>query len=235
MKPGFSLEFTTFQSETRIPLPGGLQIQNRGGTLKASWLALSIAFVVFLVLSFPVPLRAQDKFDVFGGYSYFRASITETGVLLCPGPPCATTTATAHPNLNGWEASGEYKPFKDIGLVADFGGNYGSLPRNMGGGNMHTNTYLFGPRVSLPGRVSPFVHVLAGVGHQSTSPGISPSLFFFPSRSTNAFAIALGGGVDVDVIHYVRIRLIQLDYIGFHSAISFHNQARISTGLVFHF
>jgi opacity protein-like surface antigen len=191
--------------------------------------------IFFLALLFPTALRAQDKFEVFGGYSYFRASVTETGVILCPGPPCPTSTVTGHPNLNGWEASAEYKPFNEIGLVADFGGNYGSLPRSMGGGSMHTNTYLFGPRVSLPGRVSPFVHVLAGAAHQSTSPGTNPSQFFFPAHSTNAFAIALGGGVDVKLTPLVRLRLVQLDYVGSKFGLSFHSQARISSGLVFHF
>lgn len=203
--------------------------------MKVVWPALGIALVLFVVLFFPSPLCAQDKFDVFGGYSYFRASVSETGQILCPGPPCPTTTVTSHPNLNGWEAGVEYKAFKDVGIVADFGGYYGSLPNSSGGGSLHTNTYLFGPRVSLPGRISPFVQVLAGVGHQSTSSGTNPNLFFFPARSTNAFALALGGGVDVDVTQRVRLRLIQLDYIGFHSGLGFRNQARISTGVVFHF
>ena len=151
--------------------------------MKAVWPALGIVLVLSLALLFPAPLRAQDKFEVFGGYSYFRSSVTETGVLLCPGPPCPTTTVTSHPSLNGWEASLEYKPFKDIGLVADFGGNYGSLPNSSGGGSLHTNTYLFGPRVFFPGRISPFVRVLAGAAHQSSGSGTSAG-FFFPARST---------------------------------------------------
>jgi len=204
--------------------------------VKASSLALAfVTFSFFFTLFFPPPLRAQDKFEVFGGYSYFRASVTDTGVLLCAGPaPCPTTTISSHPNLNGWEASAEYKPLKDVGFVADFGGYYGSLPSNSGGGSMHTYTYLFGPRVYLPGRVSPFVHVLAGAGHQSTGSGLSTGAAFFP-HSTNALAIDLGGGVDVDFVHSLRLRLIQFDYDGFHSGFGFRNQARISTGLVFHF
>ena len=54
----------------------------------------------------------------FGGYSYFRASVTETA--LCAVPPCPTSV-TSHPNLNGWDAGVEYKAFKEVGLVADFG------------------------------------------------------------------------------------------------------------------
>lgn len=187
-----------------------------------------------LVLFFAASLRAQDHVEVFGGYSYFRASVTETGTILCPGPTCPPKTVSTNPSLNGWEAGLEYKPFKEIGLVADFGGNYGSLPSSSGGGSMHTNTYLFGPRVSVPARVSPFVHVLAGVEHQSTDTSAS-GVNFFPGHSSNAFALALGGGIDLEAFPLVRVRLIQLDYVGSNSGLSFHNQARISAGFVFHF
>lgn len=202
--------------------------------MKSVWTAFVIVLVLFLVLFSPAPLRAQDKFEAFGGYSYFRASVTETGTLICPGPPCPTVHLTSHPNLNGWEGSVEYKPAKEIGIVADFGGYYGSLPITSGGASMHTNTYLFGPRVSFPGRISPFVHVLAGVAHQSTGSG-GGGATNFPARSTNAFALALGGGLDIDLVPLVRLRLVQFDYVGANSGLNFHNQARISTGVVFHF
>lgn len=174
---------------------------------------------------------------MFGGYSYSRASVNDTGTILCPGPACPTKTFTDHPSLNGWEASLVYKPAKDLGLVADFGGNYGSLPARSGGGSMHTNTYLFGPQVSFPSHISPFVHVLAGVAHESNAGGLGSGPgggFFFQAHSGNAFAIALGGGVDVDVVHYLRVRLIQLDYVGSNSGASFRNQARIAAGVVLH-
>ena len=50
--------------------------------------------------------RAQDKVELFGGYSYYRASIREQQ--LSPGTPCppnctVTTLVSPHANLNGWE------------------------------------------------------------------------------------------------------------------------------------
>ena len=203
--------------------------------MKTVRLILGMVFLLLFVLFSVTPLRAQDKFEVFGGYSYFRASVSETGQPLCPpaGPPCPMVTVNSRPSLNGWEASVEYKPLKDVGLVADFGGNYGSLPNNSGGASLHNNTYLFGPRVFFPGRISPFVHVLAGAAHQST--GNPTTTIFFPAHSTTAFAIALGGGVDIDVTQRVRMRLVQFDYVGANSGFSFRSEARISTGLVFHF
>src|SRR5437867_5572473 len=105
-----------------------------------------VCVLVFFLFS-AAPLPAQDKFEVFGGYSYLRASVNETGTQLCPGPPCATATFTDHPSLNGWEGSFAYKPMKDLAVVADFSGNYGSLRSNLGSESTHRNTLLFGPQV----------------------------------------------------------------------------------------
>jgi len=196
--------------------------------------AIRLTFGIILVLLFPTFLHAQDRFEAFGGYSYFRASVNETGVQLCPVTQCPTRTFTEHPSLNGWEGSLVYKPTKDFGIVADFGGTYGSLPARSGSGSMHTNTYLFGPQVSFPARVSPFVHVLAGVAHESTGGGFSGG-FAFPANSRNAFAIALGAGIDLKVVSSVSVRLLQVDYLASHFVFSFQNQQRISAGVVFHF
>jgi opacity protein-like surface antigen len=63
------------------------------------------------------------------------------------------------------------------------------------------------------GRLRPFAHILAGVAHQS----VSARGFITPdpineSVSSNNFAMAIGGGLDVNVSHDVSIRLIQVDY-----------------------
>ena len=199
---------------------------------------IQLALGIILVLLFPAFLHAQDRFEVFGGYSYFRASVTETGTQLCPNPPCATGTSSDHPSLNGWEGSLVYKPTKDLGIVADFGGAYGAVSARLGSESMHTNTFLFGPQVSFPARVSPFVHVLVGVAHESIGGGLGSgagSGFFFPAHSGNSFAIALGAGIDVKVVPSVSLRLLQVDYLASHFVSSFQNQKRISAGVVFHF
>jgi hypothetical protein len=41
--------------------------------------ALRLALGFILVLFFPTFVRAQERFEVFGGYSYLRASASETG------------------------------------------------------------------------------------------------------------------------------------------------------------
>jgi hypothetical protein len=186
--------------------------------------SIGLALGIILFSLFPAFLHAQDRFEAFGGYSYLRASqVTEA--CAAPGlgpPPVGCSAQSSHPNLNGWEASLEYKPFKVVGIVADFGGHYGTIPPSAGGGSMHVHTFLFGPQFSVPRRFSPFVHVLAGAARESTFVGTG-----------GAFAIALGGGIDVNASPRVGVRLFQLDYLGSDFSIRFRNQVRVSAGLVF--
>jgi opacity protein-like surface antigen len=94
-----------------------------------------------------ISAHAQDKVEVFGGYSYMRVNSPST-------------------NLNGWEVSGQYKFTDWLGGVADVDGHYGSI----GGFSTSTYTYLFGPQVSWPSRrISPFGHLLLGGAHNSTA------------------------------------------------------------------
>lgn len=95
--------------------------------------------------------QAQDKAELFGGFSYMRFRSS---------------------NLNGWEVAGQYK-FRDwLGGVADFAGHYGSI----NGVGTSTYTYLFGPQISLPSSISPFGHLLIGGAHNSTG-GFGTSSF----------------------------------------------------------
>jgi hypothetical protein len=54
--------------------------------------------------------HAQDKAELFGGFSYMRFHCS---------------------NLNGWEISGQYKVTDWLGGVADFDGHYGSINGNL--------------------------------------------------------------------------------------------------------
>lgn len=199
-------------------------------------------------LLFSVPLKAQDKIELFGGYSYARVPvqifnatpiggpIVVTPPGTCPIPICPPGVggffSTAHVNTHGWEASATFKPTRILGAVADFSGHYGSTH----GTNFHLNTYLFGPQVSFPGSVSPFAHFLIGVAHESS--GIPFSVQPIPGISlgtNNAFASALGAGIDVKVIPFVSVRLIQFDYLLTRFGSQTQNQPRASAGIVLHF
>jgi hypothetical protein len=199
---------------------------------------LAFLFLLFSLLVSATPTLAQDKLEIFGGYSYLYSADTITGQITCPGPPCPDQTASAHANLNGFEASLSYRVLGPVSLTADAGGDYGSLSSAFGSPKLDRQMYLFGPTFAVHGRISPFAHFLFGISHESlgagafTSSGVSVP---FPATTGNSFAFALGGGLDFRLAPYVRLRAIQVDYIGTTAYSTTQSQARVSAGLVLHF
>jgi hypothetical protein len=154
--------------------------------------------------------------NVFVGYSFSR-----------------TDTFGNTANLNGWEASLEGKFLPWIGIVADFGGGYGSnglpLPCPSSGcgfssTSVSKRTYLFGPRVAVPiGRFTPFVHALIGAAHVNDR-----------GSTDTSFASAIGGGLDYKLIKGVAWRG-QLDNVHTNFFSRGENHIRFSTGVDFRF
>lgn len=163
-----------------------------------------LSFLLALGLLMSLSAHAQglgDKIELFGGYSYMRTDSPST-------------------NLNGWEIAGQYKVTGWLGGVADFDGHYGSP----GGFSSSVNTFLFGPQVSWPARVSPFAHVLFGGAHVGSG-----------GFSDTSFAMAVGGGIDARVVHGIYWRIFQADYLPTFFSGARQDNARISTGIVFRF
>lgn len=137
--------------------------------------------------------------------------------------------------LNGWEGSLEGKFLPWIGIVADFGAGYGTdnspspiLCPTPGCGftsvSVRRNTYLFGPRVSVPiKRFTPFAHALFGAAHENDR-----------GFTDNSFATAIGGGLDYRLIHGVALR-VQGDEIHTNFFNVGENHFRFSTGIDFRF
>src|SRR5215467_4547243 len=125
-----------------------------------------------VLLVFTITVAAQDypKVEIFGGYSYFHSSFAGTGL-----------------NFNGGSGSIAFNVTPNFGLVGDFGVYHNNTS------DVSTNnfTYLFGPKFAYRGneRVTPYFHVLLGGVHASSSLGTI-------SESSNAFAMAIGGGLD---------------------------------------
>lgn len=190
-------------------------------------IAVTVCFTCILAS----PARAQV--EIFGGYAYMRPPVTFTQpAIVCPigVPQCPSFVVSAHPNLNGWEVTGVYNAYHWVGIAADFGGEYGSV----NGANTHINTYLFGPQVRLHTRVSPFAHALFGVAHENVG-GTTNNGFLANPVSSNAFAVAVGAGIDVGVAPFLSFRPIQLDYLVTRFGSGTQNQPRASAGLVLHF
>jgi outer membrane immunogenic protein len=167
--------------------------------------------------------RAQEdrsKVDVFAGYSYLRFDPNVAGA----------DSFNAH----GGSASVAYNVNNWLSGVADFGAYHNGNILNSGvDGTL--STYLFGPRVSVRrfNRVTPFGQVLFGVAHAGAS-------IAGTRGSDNAFAMSVGGGVDIGVSRHFAVRPFQVDYLltrfneGTGDARS-QNNLRVSTGVVFRF
>ena len=166
---------------------------------------LVLAALVFCTALAAVPAHAQDdtKVQVFGGYSYLRYNPTFSDV-----------------NTNGWNASANYQFYHGLGVVADFAGDYGS-PNGVSGS---VYTYMFGPQVSFPSRISPFAHVLFGGAHASVQ-----------GATSDSFAAGFGGGIDAFITHNVGVRLIQIDDIYTRFNNGTQNSPRISAGITLRF
>lgn len=169
--------------------------------LSTAVLAVCCAFALV-----PARTPAQDFAEVFGGYSFDHASVPVSSIIVCPVnlPSCPPPVSTFHPDLNGWELAGTIKPGTWFGITADFSGHYGSV----GTSSAHLQTFLLGPKLALPGPVSPFAHVLVGGAHESVGSGTSmgPTI----ANSGTAVAVAVGAGIDIKVVSFIAIRRSRL-------------------------
>jgi opacity protein-like surface antigen len=171
-----------------------------------------IVLLAILMLSgvFAAAQENAAKFDLFGGYSYFNGS---------------SSGAASRFSLNGWNAQGTYNFTRWLGATADFGGYYGS-PFKV---SANDYTFLFGPTINVrTPHFTPFVHALFGVDrfHAAALGG---------SINDTAFAMAMGGGVDIPVKGMFSIRAGQIDWMRTDHFNNAQNNLRFSTGVVFRF
>ncbi len=175
---------------------------------------------------FCLPLMAQDRVEVFGGYQYLHnGDLDVNGV---------SQTGSSQ-GYNGWDASARFNFAKFIGVEGDFSGSYASVS----GISTHIYTYSGGPVVSARiGSLEPFAHVLIGGTRLS---GSQSSV----SISTNGYNIMAGGGVDAKVNRLLWIRVAQVDWLYAHfsgfnvdgttgPSFSGSKNVRIAAGIVLH-
>ena len=124
-------------------------------------------------------------------------------------------------NAVGWNAAltGNFKHV--LGITADFSGVYNSRRTSSS-----VYTYTFGPVLTarLP-VVQPFVHALFG-GATATGSGVN----------SNAFAMLVGGGLDIGFRKGIGFRLVQADWLMTKFGDQTQdNQGRVSAGIVIKF
>lgn len=193
--------------------------------------------VVAVLFAVGLSAWTQDapKAEIFAGYSFVSA-----------GFPANTDPAAGgfRGSLHGWNGSAAFNINRSLGVVADFGGYYGSptkgtifKPANcvLCTGNatatLHSmHTFTFGPQLSLRSHeLTAFAHALFGGAR------ISEDMDFFgplPKISATPFAMILGAGVDFPILPRWIVR-VQPDYFTTKILDRRQNNFRLSTGLVF--
>jgi hypothetical protein len=164
-------------------------------------MARRLSILLGLIFLISLSARAQDRVELFGGYSFERYGGT-------PGR-----------NLNGWEIEGQYKLAPWVGLAADLDGQY-PLPSQPDARTLH---FMVGPQISFPDRISPFLHVLGGLGHLQEG------------GAQTSFAGAIGGGIDLGIAPQLSWRMIQADDVVTLFFGGTQHSMRLSTGLVIRF
>jgi opacity protein-like surface antigen len=164
-----------------------------------------------------------SKNEFFAGYSYLR----ETG-------------DTSGRNLHGVVLEYTRNIRERVGITVDFSGHFSrtSFPITGGEVSIKRERYnlLVGPRYNFrsESRVTPFVHALLGVGHSKIDASvITTSGNTFTFGKDTAFAMALGGGIDIKANEKISIRAIQVDYNPLFSSDDVRNNLRLSIGVVF--
>jgi len=176
----------------------------------------------FLVLAIFVsilslPLLADDRVEVFGGYQYLHIGGSD---------------GVSGQGFNGWDAAVTGYFSKFVGVTGDFSGSYATVD----GVNAHVYSYSGGPVIAFrEGKINPFAHFLVGGStFGASADGVSVS--------KNGFSMMAGGGVDVKVAHDISVRLADVDWVYYHiggfdggSSTSQSNNVRITTGIVLRF
>jgi len=157
--------------------------------------------------------------------------------------------------FNGGGGSFDWNIVKHFGLKAEFDG-YTSTTKTFvippatssflplgatvrAQGNMFT--YLFGPQVKAYfHHFEPFGQILFGAAHTNFYSDVFRVSGVTSRRpDNNAFAMALGGGVDIRLVHHFSVRPIEVDYLltrfGNNAVVNNQNNFRYQAGIVFNF
>lgn len=184
------------------------------------------AALVFLAA---VPMFGQadsPKYELALGYSYRGTRNPGLSLFQVRIPP-------DWESANGWALSFTRNLHKNIGVTADFAGQYGPRlgpfsyffgPTFREIHNFSSHQFLFGPRFFFrEGRVTEYAHTL--VGFARTDGG----------NSETNFAMGFGGGVQVRLNRRWSVRAIQADFIPEKRTNAWRHHVRLQTGVVFNF
>jgi Outer membrane protein beta-barrel domain len=187
--------------------------------------------------------QAEKKPEFFAGYSYENVN---------PGVNSSDFTSTVTTldnrfNTNGVNLSAADYFTRRLGVAADFSANFNSRSDTFGGAATQSKFSLYnitgGPQLRFPnsGKLTPFVHVLAGVARRNLTETFTGGTTSFTDHNTS-FAMNFGGGVDYRLNGRFAWRIAQFDYnpiflrSRIFNSVTLPNQTlngfRFSTGIV---
>jgi hypothetical protein len=253
------VEYRVVQDESSITVSLGPALESRPRTTAAD-----VAPTDPTTPEYTPKFGSVPRVEVYGGYSYARADITDLGKYSGNGGEISTTV-----NI------GRY-----MGMTFDFGTQGGSASLNSigthilgdvgrsgvvvglpGGLDYRNFTLLSGPRFAVrSGRLTSYVHALVGAAHirygnyNTAQATLTPFFNSLPlsafelglsGHSSTSIAVAAGGGFDLQLTRSLTLRLGQLDYLMTHYQALvvqpnnpqrvFQNNFRFTTGFVVRF
>lgn len=184
-----------------------------------------------------VAANAQDdypKAEIYGTYSLFVADID----------------VLDNESLHGWGVGAQGNLNNWFGVVGEYSASHGeSGPVTISGNgvivvfpevDLRVRTFLFGPRLSYRTKpVTVFGHFLLGGANMKIEH--EPTGF---SAGNTEFAMAIGGGIDINLGKNFAIRAAQFDYLPIHTDIndriggggsSWAHNSRFQVGAVYKF
>lgn len=193
----------------------------------------AVLTVVFLMGA--VPAAAQDfpPLELYGGFTFSRVEDVFGDRDNALGFQFEFSR-----NFNEW-----------FGLVTEFSGVWGDLQTVTGtspfgetltqSGTYRQFSVLSGPRFSRRmDRITLFAHALSGFTQQRVKIRVTSATITDPPAQSvefNAFAAALGGGLDVKVSDLVSWRVVQADYLPTNLVSRWQQNVRATTGIVLTF
>ena len=191
---------------------------------------ISVKTVAFLVLaaglcalaSRPVVAQSRSFVDAGVAYNYVRSNAPVGG--------CGCFS------LNGGSVWVGFNLTRSVGIVGEIASQHASGIDSTGA-DLTLRSFLAGPRYTWTRarHFAPFVQMLLGGAHAGGTLAPGGSVL---SGSANAFAMTLGGGLDIGLTRHIGVRAFQADYYltHFDNGTNDHqNNLRIAAGVIFRF
>jgi hypothetical protein len=166
-------------------------------------------FLIFLLLAFPVTVSAQtgDGMIIIAGIVYGLHQFADLSLDFSVAP---TTNTPGNEKVRplGVIFGVTVNVRKNIGIDGELSGQSGKPVE--AAKPFCLFEYLIGPRFSVHGsRATAFLHTLVGGAHHWQDSPVDPHI----SDEGGGFAMAYGGGLDINVSRMVAIRAFQVDWI----------------------